>query len=84
LQIFGENLRALRTEKGLSQRALFALCGIDNGMISRMENGTVNVTLSTLKSLADALGVPPWRLLFEEEKKVEEEKIDLDNNTDVI
>ena len=59
----GENLRRLRNQKGLSQRALYALCGIDNGMISRMENGEINVTLKTIGILADALEVPYWKLI---------------------
>jgi transcriptional regulator with XRE-family HTH domain len=66
-KIFGENLRKFRGEKKLSQRALDALCGIDHAMISRMENGGVNVTLSTLRILADALGVPPYQLVKAEE-----------------
>ena len=52
----------------MSQRALFAQCGIDNGMISRMENGEVNVTLKTLVVLADALEVAPFMFLIEEAK----------------
>jgi transcriptional regulator with XRE-family HTH domain len=66
-RIFGENLRKYRGEKRLSQRALDALCGIDHAMISRMENGGVNVTLNTLRILADALGVHPYLLVKEEE-----------------
>ena len=51
-------------QKGLSQRGLFALSGIDNGMISRMENGEINVTLNTIAHLADALEVPYWKLVI--------------------
>lgn len=57
LKIFGANLRSLRMQKGLSQRALSAICNIDNGEISRMENGEINVTLNTIAQLADALEV---------------------------
>ena len=63
LKIFGENLRRIRTEKGLSQRDLSALCNIDNAEISRMENGQVNVSLTTVSQLADALEVPFLKLL---------------------
>jgi transcriptional regulator with XRE-family HTH domain len=63
-QIFGENLRKFRSQKRLSQRALDALSGIDHGMISRMENGQVNVTLNTLAILAAALQIMPYELIF--------------------
>lgn len=57
LKIFGENLRKIRMEKGLSQRDLSALCNIDNADISRMENGEINVTLNTVGQLANALDI---------------------------
>jgi predicted transcriptional regulator len=60
---FGENLRSFRRQKGLSLRALYAICGIDHGMLSRMENGKINVTLKTVAILADALEVPYWKLI---------------------
>jgi len=63
LKIFGENLRRIRMEKGLSQRDLSSLCNIDNADISRMENGQVNVSLNTISQLADALEVPFLKLL---------------------
>jgi transcriptional regulator with XRE-family HTH domain len=62
-KIFGENLRSFRKQKGLSQRALYAICGIEHGTISRMENGEVNATLNTIAILADALEVPYWKLI---------------------
>jgi transcriptional regulator with XRE-family HTH domain len=67
-KVFGENLRNFRKQRSLSQRALDALCGIDHAMISRMENGEVNVTLSTLNVLADALKVSPHELVKEEDE----------------
>lgn len=60
---FGSNLRKYRNQRGLSQRELFSLCGIDNGMLSRMENGQINVTLNTLSILATTLEVSCWELL---------------------
>lgn len=72
-KIFGENLRRYRGQKKLSQRALDALCGIDHAMISRMENGEVNVTLHTLTILANTLGVRAWQLIIEEEGDINDE-----------
>jgi transcriptional regulator with XRE-family HTH domain len=65
LKTFGTNLKKYRKHKGLSQRQLFRLCGVDNGTISRMENGQVNPTLNTLFILADALEIPSCSLLME-------------------
>lgn len=63
LKAFGENLKRVRTQKGMSQRDLSALCNVDNADISRMENGEINVTLNTVAQLADALDVQFWELL---------------------
>jgi transcriptional regulator with XRE-family HTH domain len=63
-RVFGFNLRKFRNQRGLSQRDLFYLSGIDNGTICRMENGQHNVTLNTLSILAKALEVQCWELLF--------------------
>lgn len=65
---FGSNLKKYRDQRGLSQRALFALSGIDNGMLSRMENGQINVTLKTISTLAESLDVSCWQLLFTTDK----------------
>jgi transcriptional regulator with XRE-family HTH domain len=75
VKIFGVNLRKFRHAKGLSQRGLFALSGIDNAMICRMENGEVNVTLNTLATLADALGVSVSELVKKEEIIEEKEEL---------
>lgn len=63
-RVFGSNLRKFRSQRRLSQRALDALCGIDHGMLSRMENGQVNVTLNTISVLAQSLNISSWELLF--------------------
>jgi len=64
IRTFGTNLRKYRNQRGLSQRELYSLCGIDNGTICRMENGQVNITLNTLSILAEALDTPCWKLLI--------------------
>jgi transcriptional regulator with XRE-family HTH domain len=42
-------------ERGLSQRDLAALADISQAQVDRVENGKVNVTLSTMLALAEAL-----------------------------
>lgn len=63
LKGFGENLKKIREAKGLSLRDLSALCTIDYGDISKMENGKINITILTVQELAEALEVKPRKLL---------------------
>ena len=52
-------LRAARTRKGVSQRALSALTGVPQGHISKIESGAVDIRLSSLIELARALDLEP-------------------------
>jgi transcriptional regulator with XRE-family HTH domain len=57
------NVRALRVERGLSQDALAAQADVSRRMISGIESGEANVSLSTLDRLAQALDVSFSRLV---------------------
>ncbi len=50
-----ESLKAARERKGLSQRALSAKAGIPQSHISKIENGVVDLRLSSLVELARVL-----------------------------
>ncbi len=50
-------LRVLRERRGLSLRKLGALSGVHYISIVRIESGTLDPRLSTLRRLAEALGV---------------------------
>jgi transcriptional regulator with XRE-family HTH domain len=63
LRKFGENLRRLRKEKGLSLREMSYACSIDNSKIAKIEKGMINITLTTLLQLATALEMHPSSLL---------------------
>jgi HTH-type transcriptional regulator, competence development regulator len=52
---FGENIRRLRTIKGLTQLDLEAATGIDRGDISRIENGRMDIQFSSIVKLAEGL-----------------------------
>ena len=54
----------LRTERGLTQEAFAEALGVSIQYLRRIELANVNVTLSQLVRLANALRVPP-RLLFD-------------------
>lgn len=63
MQQLGGNVQRLRRKKRLTQQALAELAGLDLSYTQRVERGQVNVTLGTLVTFADALGVPPAALL---------------------
>jgi DNA-binding XRE family transcriptional regulator/quercetin dioxygenase-like cupin family protein len=50
-----DNLRRMRQERNLSQGALAARSGLSRRMISAIEGGAANVSLSTVDRLAEAL-----------------------------
>jgi transcriptional regulator with XRE-family HTH domain len=55
---FGDRLRALRAERGLSQQGLADAAGVAYRSIQYLEAGTRAPQHETLDALADALGVP--------------------------
>jgi predicted transcriptional regulator len=63
LKTFGENLRKLRKEKGLSLREMSYACSIDNSKIAKIEKGMINITFTTLLQLATALEKHPSALM---------------------
>lgn len=57
LKELGGKVKALRKAKGLSVRALAAMCGTDYSNLSRFENGQKNLYLLSLKLIAEKLEV---------------------------
>lgn len=56
---FGNHLRQLREDKGMSLRDLSYSCNIDNSKISKIEQGKINITFTTILELASALELHP-------------------------
>jgi transcriptional regulator with XRE-family HTH domain len=54
---FGQKLRAVRKEKGVSQEELSHLAGLDRTYVSTVERGLKNVSLATIAKLAKGLRV---------------------------
>lgn len=52
---FGQRVRQLRTELGLSQEAFADKCGLDRTYISGIERGVRNPTLEVIAVIADGL-----------------------------
>ena len=51
------NIKSLRKQKGLSQEQLCKISGLSLRFISRAENQPQNLTLESLETIAEALGV---------------------------
>ncbi len=62
---FGERLRDLRRERGISQEELADRAGLDRTYVSGIERGKRNVGLVNIVRLARALSVSPISLLPE-------------------
>ena len=54
----GHEVRTLRKKLGITGADLASATGISLGMLSKIENGNTSPSLTTLQSLAQALGVP--------------------------
>ena len=53
----GQRLKAIRLERGLSQRQLARLSGVANATISQIEAGRLNPTVSMLKKVLDGFPI---------------------------
>jgi transcriptional regulator with XRE-family HTH domain len=63
IQRFGQRVRVLRIQRGLSQEALADAARLHRTHISLIERGERSMRLETLAALALALGVQPSELL---------------------
>jgi transcriptional regulator with XRE-family HTH domain len=66
--IIGDQLRAIREEKQLSQGDIEKRTGLLRCYISRVENGHTVPAIETLEKMARALEVPMYRLFYDGEE----------------
>ena len=59
----GNNLKRIRTVKGITQGDIAKSLGVSRGFVSNLENGKTNPTLATITRVAEALGVTTDELL---------------------
>lgn len=52
---FGHLIKEVRKEKGLTQHALGELIGVTKSQISKLENGTSNMTIGTIFKIFEAM-----------------------------
>lgn len=64
-QDIGKKIRGLRKAKGLTLTDLARRCSCSSSLLSQIETGTINPSLSTLKAVSDALNMS-MAFLFEE------------------
>lgn len=57
------NIRRTRARLGLTQEALAEKAGLGPVHLRSIERGVESITLATLVAIADALEIPPGRLL---------------------
>ncbi len=53
----GDNIKQIRTAKGLSQKEVTINAGLDTAQYSRIENGKTDPSVTTLERIANAMGV---------------------------
>lgn len=63
LVAFGARVRALRKVKGLSQESLSNLAGIDRSYMGQIERGEINLTLTKIYQISNALDIQVHLLL---------------------
>ena len=53
----GDNIKRIRTAKGLSQKEVTTSAGLDTAQYSRIESGKTDPSVTTLERIAKAIGV---------------------------
>jgi len=71
---FGDTVRVIRKEIGLSQEAFADSCGLDRTYVSLIERGIRNPTIKTVWTVAKGLGKRPSELLVRVEQELGEGK----------
>jgi transcriptional regulator with XRE-family HTH domain len=60
--VFGQTIRAIRKERGISQEGLALKCELDRSYFGAVERGERNVSLANMLKITKALGVLPSEL----------------------
>ncbi len=67
IEVDGTKLKSLRKERALSQRDLARMSAVGPVTISELERGVREAQPSTIRKLAEALGVAPKELMKEKQ-----------------
>ena len=70
-KIFGEEMRKIRKEVGISQEALALKANVDRSFMSKMERGIRQPTITIMFKLCDALDYPAERLVASVKSRID-------------
>ncbi|HOQ72203.1 MAG TPA: helix-turn-helix transcriptional regulator [Smithellaceae bacterium] len=70
----GNNIRAIRTRKGITQEALALESGLSQGYINQLENGKRLYTQKSLEVIAKALSMPMINFFKEENLRADNQE----------
>ena len=72
----GLKIKTARLAKGMTQEELGDILGVQKSAVAKYENGRiVNIKRSTLKKISDVLDIPPFELVFDEEKPTADDEL---------
>jgi XRE family transcriptional regulator, aerobic/anaerobic benzoate catabolism transcriptional regulator len=71
LHILGENVRARRSQCGMTRKALAAASGVSERFLAQLEGGTGNASILVLRQIAEALGTSVERLLLAQDPSIQ-------------
>ena len=75
LQRLGDNLRALRAQRGITRKVLGQQSGVSERFLAQLEGGTGNASVLVLRRIAGALGVDLEALLAEPKENSQSEEL---------
>jgi transcriptional regulator with XRE-family HTH domain len=58
----GDAIRTIRSQQGQTQESFAIKAGIDRSYYGALERGEFNMTVDTLVTVADGLGVSAWEI----------------------
>lgn len=73
-EVVGTVIREIRLERHLSQEVLSGLAGMSRTHLTMIERGTKQPNLETIWRIADALDLPPSKLIRRMEQRIEQNK----------
>lgn len=68
---FGESIKKIRKEKGLTQKQLGDKLGISQAAIGQFESNKANPKMETIRKIADALEVELWEIVELDQMDIE-------------
>lgn len=63
MKAFGKTIKEYRVNKNMTQEELAIDCDIERSLLSKIERGLTNTSLSHICAIADAFGIKPKELM---------------------